>query len=289
MKILITGGSGFIGSHIVDELLRLGHEVRILDRKSPFQKSGIDFVKGDFMKDSIIKKAIKGIDVIYHIGGFSNIDMVKDNPLKTIEFNILGTAKLLEAARKNKTKRFVFASSIYVNDNKGHLYTTSKIASEMLCRDYFTLYGLPYTILRFGTVYGPRSRMADVISRFVDSGVKDKTIKIYGDGNQKRNFIYVKDAAEASAKTLSKKAINKTYLVADKSQTSINELAQIVAKKIGKKVKILKIKSLKREDDYSGNAVGSPSLNVFKALKIKQKYNLKKGVEEFINWYLKNN
>lgn len=286
MKILVTGGSGFIGSHIVDSLILQGHSVRILDIKDPYQENGIDFVKGDFLSDNL-EKYVKGMDVIYHIGAFSNIDMVKSNPLKTIEFNILGTAKLLEAARKNNIKRFIFASSIYVNDNKGHLYTTSKVASEMLCRDYFTLYGLPYTILRFGTVYGPRSRMADVVSRFVDSGLKDKIIKIYGDGNQKRNFIYVEDVAEASVCALSKNAINKIYLVADKKQTSISDLAEIVKRKLGGKIRILKIKSLARKDDYCGKMNKSSEQNIFSSLNIKQKYNLEKGVEEFINWYLK--
>jgi len=289
MKILVTGGSGFIGSHIVDKLISSGYKVRILDLKPPVQKSRVDFIKGDFMKDSVIKKAFDGIDVVYHIGGFSNIDYVKGDPIKTVELNILGTAKLLDASRKRNIKRFIFASSIYVNDNKGHIYTTSKICSEMLCRDFYTLYGLPYTILRYGTVYGERSRMADVVSCFVKTAIDKKKILIYGTGKQTRNFVFAEDVGIASAKALKDAAKNKIYTVADEKATSINDLAFIVKRKLMHIPKIIKIKSKTREDDYTGKADDSLAPNIFKALDIKQKYDLEKGVEKFINWYKKNN
>jgi UDP-glucose 4-epimerase len=286
MNILITGGSGFIGSHIVDKLSALKHKVRILDLKPPYQKN-IEFIRGDFLSRKDLKKAIKDIDVIYHIGGFSNIDYVKDNPVETVRLNILGTAELLNAARKNNVKRFIFASSVYINDSKGHIYTTSKISSEMLCKNFFTLYGLPYTILRYGTVYGPRSRMVDVISRFVETAFYQNKIFIYGNGNQKRNFIFVEDLAEASTKILKKIGENKTYIIADSRTTSIKELANIIRRKFDNKPKIIRLPTRSRVDDYGGKISGVNQ--TIKELNWKPKYSLEKGIEKFINWYSKQN
>ena len=166
MNILVTGGSGFIGSHVVDKLVEAGHEVRVLDIKKPYQ-ANIEFLEGDITSREDVKKSLVDIDAVYHIAAFSNIDLVKDHPLATIEQNIMGTAYLLEECRLQKVKRFIFASSVYAYEERGHLYTTCKIASELLCKNYNTLYSLPYTILRYGTAYGPRSRRADVISLFV--------------------------------------------------------------------------------------------------------------------------
>lgn len=286
MNILVTGGSGFIGSHIVDKLSVLKHKVRILDLKPPYQKN-IEFIKGDFLSRKDLKKAIKDIDVVYHIGGFSNIDYVNANPVETVRLNILGTAELLNAARKNNVKRFIFASSVYINDLRGHIYTTSKISSEMLCKNFFTLYGLQYTILRYGTVYGPRSRMVDVISRFVETAFYQNKIFIYGTGNQKRNFIFVEDLAEASTKILKKIGENKTYIIADSRTTSIKELADIIRRKFDNKPKIIRLPVRSRVDDYSGKISGVNQ--TIKELNWKPKYSLEKGIEKFINWYLKQN
>lgn len=287
MKILVTGGSGFIGSHIVDKLVSAGHMVRILDLKPPYQSSNVEFIKGDFLCEKDIKKAIKNIDAVYHIAGFSNIDYVKENPIKTVELNILGTAKLLDFARKNKVKRFLFASSVYVNETKGHIYTTSKMCSERLCKDFFTLYGLPYTILRYGTAYGPRSRMADVISIFVDTAYKQNKIFVFNNGRQTRNFIFVEDLAEASVRALGRACVNKTYLVSGAKATSIRSIALLVRKKFNNKPKIINILSKKRFDDYGGKINAAANINIFKELKFKQNNDLEKGLEKFINWYLK--
>ncbi len=286
MKILVTGGSGFIGSHIVDKLISLNHEVAVLDFKKPYQKN-VKFIKGDFTSLKTAKKAVKGMDIVFHIAGFSNIDKVKDNPLEAVKLNIYGTAVMLDEARKSKVKRFLFASSVYVDDKMGHIYTSSKASSEMLCQNFFTLYGLPYTILRFGTVYGERSRMADVISRFVETAFRQNKIFVYGSGRQKRNFIYAKDLAEACVKAMSDAGKNKIYEIAGPKSTSVISLAEIVKAEFDGKPKIIIAPFKKRFDDYSGRIKGVNK--TMRELKWKPKYELKQGIEGFIKWYLKNN
>ena len=283
MNILVTGGSGFIGSHIVDKLVEKELTVRIMDLKKPY-RDDVDFVKGDITSPHDIDRSLVGIDVIYHIAAFSNVDLVKSAPLKTIEVNVLGTARLLEAAVRHKSKRFIFASSVFVYENRGHLYTTAKLASEMLCRDFYRLYGLPYTILRFGTAYGPRSRDVDVISLFVKRALRKVDLIIRGDGSQRRNFIYVEDLAEGSVLALDKSAKNKIYNLANPVSISIKELAELVRSLLGNEVNVVYQGS--REDDYGGRVPKEDEdLDV---LNWKPKFSLEEGIRRTVEWYRSN-
>ena len=252
MNALVTGGSGFIGSHIVDKLVEAGHKVRVLDIKAP-DRDDVEFEHGDITSQEDVKKALIDIEVVYHVAAFSNINLVKNSPVKTIESNIMGTAMLLEGSRKMNIKRFIFASSVFVHDKKGHLYTTSKLASEMLCENYSTLYSLPYTILRFGTAYGPRSREADAISVFIARALKGEDITIHGSGNQERNYIYVEDMAQGSVAALADIAKDKTYVIAGLEKTSINDIADAVNSIYDNKLTIKRDIAREREDDYDGS------------------------------------
>ncbi|OGC25363.1 hypothetical protein A2291_03065 [candidate division WOR-1 bacterium RIFOXYB2_FULL_42_35] len=281
MKILVTGGSGFIGSQVVDKLVVAGHDVRILDVKPP-QRNDLEFVQGSFVDQAVVEKTLQGIEVIYHIGGFSNIDLAKANPVEVIRLNVLGTTYLLDAARKNGIRRFIFASSVYVHDEKGHLYTTSKLAAEMLCKNFSLLYGLPYTILRYGTVYGPRSRQADVISLFVAKALKGEELIIHGSGQQRRNFIYVEDLAFGSVAALQSVAENKTYVLAGKSSVAIKELAELI-KKIFKSEPVIKfLADTPRNDDYSGEIKGLDL--AFQELNWLPQVGLDEGIRKYCEW-----
>ncbi|MDP7194572.1 MAG: NAD-dependent epimerase/dehydratase family protein [SAR202 cluster bacterium] len=206
-----------------------GHQVRILDVQSS-HLNNVDYINGSILDLDAVKKATFEVDVIYHFAGVSNIDKVKDNPLKTIEFNILGTANLIEQARKQKVNRFLFASSVYVFDRGGHLYTYSKRVSEDLCKYYKDLYDLPFSILRLGSAYGPRSRGEDVISIFVKNSLEGQTMCVKGGGSQIRNFIYVEELAEGCVKALSEKCKNNIITLAGNEQINIRELSFIVKK-----------------------------------------------------------
>ena len=284
MKILVTGGSGFIGGHIVEKLNADGHDVTVMDVKAPLNKAS-KFIKGDIVNKQDIERSVDNIDIIYHIAAFSNIDLVKDNPIKTIESNILGTAYLLEAARRKEVKRFIFASSVYVHDTRGHLYTTCKFASEMLCKNYYTLYGLPYTILRYGTAYGPRSRGADVISIFIQKALSNEEIVIHGSGNQKRNFVYVEDLALGSIAAMGKIGENKTYVIAGLESVSIKELVELLREAFSVELKIRIDSKKERRDDYTGEIDGLMQTMI--DLKWKPETSLSDGIKKAREYYLR--
>ena len=251
MRILVTGGSGFIGSHIVDVLIEQGHSITNLDIK-PAHRQDIKYVKGSILDRKLIDSLIETNEVVYHIGGFSNINYVKESPVETIELNILSTTYLLDACRRYGKPHFIYASSVYAFDRSGHLYTSSKAFSERIIGDFNKLYDIPYTILRYGTVYGPRNREADVIYLFLKKAINGEPIEIHGDGRQKRNFIYVRDLAEGSVRVVeNEKAVNKTLVIAHPLSISIKELAYKI-KEIATTDIQLKFSRGKREKDYEG-------------------------------------
>lgn len=283
MKILVTGGSGFIGSQVVDKLADAGHEVRVMDIKIP-HRGDIEFFRGDITSMADVEKGIAGIEAVYHIAAFANIDLVKDHPLTTIERNIMGTAYLLEECRRQQVKRFLFASSVYAYEGRGHLYTTGKVTSEMLCRDYNTLYSLPYTILRYGTAYGPRSRGADVISLFVNRAINGKNLVIRGSGEQKRHFTYVEDLARGSVATLKPAAENKTYTLATREPVSIKGLAELVKRMFNNKIAIEYDSA--REDDYREELADLDKAR--NELGWEPEIDLEEGIRRYIEWYKEN-
>ena len=284
MNVLVTGGIGFIGSHVVDKLIESGYRVRIMDIKNPSRRQDIEFLKGNITSKEDLRRSLSNIDIVYHIAAFSNIDLVKANPLTTIEHNILGTAYLLEECRKREIKRFILASSVYVYEERGHLYTTCKIASELLCKNYNTLYALPYTILRYGTAYGPRSRQADVVSLFVKRALNGKSLVIYGSGEQKRHFTYVEDLALGNVAALKPVAENKIYTLACRTPVSIKQLAEIIKRMFSNKVTI-EYESA-REDDYQEEL--SDLDKTRNELDWEVQVDFEEGIRRYIEWYKEN-
>jgi len=220
------------------------------------------------------------VEYVYHIAALSNINKVVENPLKAVDLNIMSTAKVLEAARNSKVRRVIFASSYFVDSGKGHLYTTTKAASEMLCKDYYNLYGLPFTILRYGTAYGPRSRGEDVISIAVRKALSRQPFVIHGDGNQSRNFIYVEDLAEGSVAVLRDNAENKTYNLEGLQQITVKKVAEMVKKLVGD----IKIEYKEaRPEEYIGKIASNDEIR--RDLGWRPKIDFEEGVKRYIKWY----
>ncbi|MBI4283991.1 MAG: NAD-dependent epimerase/dehydratase family protein [Chloroflexi bacterium] len=280
MNILVTGGSGFIGSHLVDKLIDAGHKVRVLDIKAPHREN-VDFLEGDITSREDVTESLGDIDIVYHTAAFSNIDLVKAHPLATIEQNIMGTAYLLEECRQREIRRFILASSVYVYEERGHLYTTSKIASELLCKNYYTLYSLPYTILRYGTAYGPRSRGADAVSIFVQRAWKGESLGIHGSGEQQRHFSYVEDLALGSVAALSPVAQNKTYTLASREAVTVRHLAEIVRGMFHNKVAIEYDSA--RPDDYQEALADLEKTRG--ELGWEPQVSLEEGIKRYIAWF----
>ena len=278
-NILVTGGSGFIGSHVVDSLVKRNYKVTILDLVKPKRKD-VKFIKGDLLNYNLINQVVKKNNLIFHLAAVSDINKVKTIPLKTISTNIIGTTNLLEASRKVNIKKFIFASTYYSSSNAGNLYTTSKKASELIIKNYNLLYGLNYTILRYPTAYGPRNREVDAISIFVKKALKNLTLVIQGNGQQKRNYLYAEDIAEGSMVALKKKMKNKTITLASNQNIKIVHLAKKIIKLTKSKSKIKYDKKRKRIDDFTSNFTSNRKIYGF--IGWKPKFSLNRGLSDYI-------
>ena len=284
-NVLITGGSGFIGSHVVDVLVENKYKVTILDLNQPKRKD-VKFIQGSILDKSIIRSALKNINIIFHLAAVSDITKVKEIPLKTIKTNILGTTFLLEGARNANIDRFVFASSIYSYGAAGNLYTTSKTASELIIKNYKLIYGQKFTILRYATAYGPRNREVDAVSIFVRRALKNLDLIIHGNGQQKRNYVYAEDLGYGSLFALEKKATNKIITLVSKRDTKIIDLARMIIKITKSKSKIFFDKKKRRLDDFT--SIFSYKSNHEKNLMIwRPKYSLEKGLKKYIELKIK--
>lgn len=246
--VAVTGGSGFIGSHVVDALLDAGCSVSVLDQRAP-HRADADWVPCDVLDLDGLTQAVRGADLIYHLAAVADVNDVAANPALSVEVNTLGTARVLEAARRADAGRVILSSTVWVYaatsddhpdedslfdpNTDRHLYVTSKVAAEMACRDYLTLYGRPFTVLRYGIPYGPRMRDRCVVAAFMQRALRGETLRIDGDGSQHRYFVYVEDLAEAHVKVIDEVATNRTYNLEGAAPITIREIAESVIELVG--------------------------------------------------------
>ena len=229
MKVLVTGGSGFLGSHVADALSATGHEVVVFDlAPSLWLRPDQTMVVGSVLDPAAVAAAAAGCRVIYHFAALADINAAVDCPRETVEVNILGTLNLLEAARSQPVERFVFSSSIYVYSNQGSFYRTSKQACEHLIHDYRERFGLNYTVLRFGSLYGPRADASNGVFRLLRQALDERRIDYAGTGEEVREYIHVLDAAAMSVDVLAPEFANQfIHLTGRERMTSRDMLAMI--------------------------------------------------------------
>ena len=247
MKIVVTGGSGFLGSHVADELSNKGHEVTIFDKKkSKWIRSDQKMHLGDILNPKDLENVIKGSDVVFHFAALADIDEALKKPIETANINICGTVLALELSYKYKIKRFVYASSIYVNSKDGGFYRCSKKAAEDYVEEYHNTLGLNYTVLRFGSLYGERSDNTNGVTSIINKSINTGEISYPGGKNSVREYIHIRDAAKASADILKEKFKNKHIILTGKKRIKVYDLLKILAKilKISKKIKFLDKKLL---------------------------------------------
>ncbi len=245
MRALVTGASGFIGSHVVDKLAGAGHEPRLLDLDaSPHHPEGsYETVVTDLADAAAVREAVEGCDAILHLAAMADVNQVVDAPERTNAVNVTGTFNLLEAARDAGVGRFLYASTVWVYGNAPgpephdedtplvlppHLYTATKLAGEMYCRSYDTLYGVSSTILRFGIPYGPRARPAAVIPAFIGKATRGEPLTIAGDGSQARQFVYVEDIADGMVAALAPAAEGRVYNLVGDEMVTVRQIADTV-------------------------------------------------------------
>jgi UDP-glucose 4-epimerase len=228
-KVIVFGGSGFIGSHVADELSEKGYDVTIFDiRESPFLRKGQKMIVGSILDLDQVRRATENHDVVYNFAGLADINEAKDKPLLTAELNIIGHIHCLEAARMARAKRFVYASTVYVYSESGSFYRVSKQTGEKYVELYREKYGLPFTILRYGSLYGSRSDHRNAIYRFIKSALTKGEIRYQGSGEELREYIHVIDAARASVGIMADEYANQHFIVTGHQQLRVKDVMLMV-------------------------------------------------------------
>ena len=303
-SILVTGGCGFIGSHLVDAFVERGWEVGIFDNLSTGTESNlragsrVRFHKGDVRDFDAVRKAMTGYKVVSHQAALVSVARSVDDPLVSNAVNVGGTLNVLTAARELGVERVIYASSSSVygeteilpkvetmKTNPASPYAASKLAAENYCRTFASAYGLRTVSLRYFNVYGPRQRggpYSGVVPAFVGAVLAGKPPVINGDGSQTRDFTYVQDAAQANVLCVEREVKpGEVFNVASASQTSILELAKLVAEVGGKRGQVLEFREERKGDVRHSYADIS---KISSAVGYKPRYPLKLGLNEVFNW-----
>jgi len=260
MKVLITGGAGFIGSHLAENLLAAGNGVWVLDNLSTGKRenlpahSRLEFVQGDIRDRSLVADTARGMDAIVHLAAVASVQASMDDPIGTHETNFDGTLNLLEAARKEHIRRFVYASSAAVYGDNTRLplveneildplspYAADKLAGEYYLRFYHAKFGIETTAFRFFNIFGPRqdpsSPYSGVISIFIERVSRGEPATVFGDGQQTRDFVYVGDLVKLLAQALlGTQTAGQVINVGRGKQCSLLELLEALEKLTGKPV-----------------------------------------------------
>ena len=271
MRVAITGGCGFVGSHVVDHLVAAGHDVMVIDKHKEWVNASAEYLVSDVFDDRALESALDGRDMVFHLAGGADVNEVTARPVDAVRLNVEGTAHVLDAARRHGCRRVILASTVWVygatagygertEDSPvelrltGHLYVATKLSAEMLMHSYLEMYGQEFTILRYGIPYGPRMRDALVVARFVRAARKGEPITIAGTGEQQRNFVYVEDLADAHVLTLGDGAANQTLALEGDTPVSVAEIAETVQSLV-RQVPVRYVNG--RAADYAGVSVSN--------------------------------
>jgi UDP-glucose 4-epimerase len=236
-KALVTGGSGFLGSHIADELVQKGHEVVVLDLKPPVSEE-LTFIQADIRDAQAVNDAVTGCDSVFHCAAIADLDRARNAPRLALEVNVLGTLTALEAAGAAGVQRFMLASSVYIFSNLGSVYRTTKQAAERLVEDLSPELGLRSTVLRFGSLYGPRADPQNAILRLVTQAVNDRRIDFWGDGTEIREYVHISDAASLAVTALDLKYAEDAVHITGRERISTLELVQMIDEMLGGGIEI---------------------------------------------------
>ncbi|HLF54949.1 MAG TPA: SDR family oxidoreductase [Candidatus Nanoarchaeia archaeon] len=259
-KVLVTGGAGFIGSHLVEELAAKGHQVTVFDNLTTGKqenlaavKDKITFIKGDISDVNLLKKAFAKQEYVFHLAAIASVPFSVEHPLETHEINTTGTLKVLIAARDAKVKRVIYSSSAAVYGDEPTLpktetstlkpqtpYALTKLTGEQYTIMFSTLYGIETVALRYFNVYGPRqdpkSPYSGVITKFITALKNKNSPTIFGTGIQTRDFVYVKDVVQANIKAMTANASGKVFNIASGVQVSIREMLEHLNEILGTKI-----------------------------------------------------
>lgn len=238
-KAIVFGGAGFLGSHVADALSAAGHQVIIYDRSpSPWLKPDQQMVVGDILDADAVRNAIDGCDVVYNFAGIADISEASRHRLESIRCNILGNATILEACTGLDIQRYIFASSLYVYSKAGSFYRSTKQSCELIIENYHETFGIPYTILRYGSLYGPRADRNNAISNMLREALTSGVITREGDGEELREYIHIYDAARYSVDILAKDFENQHVIITGNQQMKIKDLLLMIRELLDNRIDI---------------------------------------------------
>jgi UDP-glucose 4-epimerase len=295
MRVLVTGGGGFIGSHVVDRLLDRGMTPRIFDLSaSPYHSPlEVETFTGSITDAANLDLAMRECDAVIHLAAVADVGHVLADPVLAEEVNTRGTLNVLEAACRAKVGRVVYGSTTWAYSDcpeqavdeetpipaPRHLYTATKLAGETYCAGYAELYDLESTVLRFGIPYGPRARAAGVVAKFTDLAFEGKSLTIAGDGSTTRSFIYVEDLADGIVAALAPEAAGRTYNLSGDEVVTILEIAERVQENTDN----CEIEHTPpRPGDFPGKEISNE--RALEELGWKAETSFKEGVRKYVEW-----
>jgi len=253
-KAIVFGGSGFLGSFVADELSLRGFKVSIFDEKiSPYLRINQKMIIGNILDSQAVSSAVKDHDIVYNFAGVSDLNHSINNPVPTLELNIMGNTHILEACVEHKVKRFLYASTVYVFSDKGSFYGVSKRCAEKIIEEYSLEKNLAHTIIRYGSVYGPRSNHQNRLYRLIQQALNTGEIVFQGSGQEEREYIHVKDAARLSVDLLAEEFVGENVMLTGVERLSYSNLLKMIQEIFQNKVKIKYL-----NEEYKGHYLLTP-------------------------------
>lgn len=251
---LVLGGSGFLGSHVADALTTAGYTARIFDRvKSPYLRDDQEMVVGDLLDETALDVAVAGSEAVFNFAALADMEEALDKPGETVRVNIMGNIQALEACRRHRVKRYVYASTVYVHSREGGFYRCSKQAAEQYVEEYQRIYGLDYTVLRYGSLYGPRSDHHNGLWRIVKRALETGKVSYEGNAEAMREYIHVEDAARASVAALGDEFCNQHVVLTGQEPMRVLDLLKMLAEILGMPQAVEFV-----ETDYAGHYIRTP-------------------------------
>ena len=233
-KVVVFGGNGFIGSYVVQELIANGYDVISADLTASKYVEDKYFCSCNILDLQSVESLVEGASIVYNFAGFANLDDAIENPVKALELNVMGNLNILEACKKYHVKRFVYASSAYAMSDRGSFYGISKLTSEKLVEEYYKKFGLEFTIVRYGSVYGERDYHNNYIYNLLKQSLETGEINHSGDGEEIREYIHAADVAKLAVDIIqSDKFINEHIILTGVERMQRKELFEMINEILG--------------------------------------------------------
>ena len=240
-SVSVFGGAGFLGEYLVKELVKNNYRVTICDIKKPSNLiADTSFKQVDILNEVAVRECLKGdVDYVYNLAGFANLDEAVKNPRSTMQLNIIGNINILEACTKRNIKRYIYASSAYAVSNKGSFYGISKLASEKVVEEYKKKFGIPFTILRYGSVYAEREFDNNYLYSLIKQAVLSGKIVHKSDGEEEREYIHATDAAQLSVEVLKDSFENQYVILTGMEKMKRKDLFSMIQEMLNGEVDII--------------------------------------------------